>query len=287
MAEAIRSFLTQSPNVGADASLVQHAAFAIANPVDGDWIQMTNADWAFSIRELKQEFGFETLLLVNDFTALAMALPLLKPEQRQQVGGGVAQAHCPVGLLGAGTGLGVSGLIPRGDAWIALGSEGGHVSFAPANAREMEILRFAWRQHAHVSFERLLSGMGLMLIYQALCALEQKEFAALDAPEITRRALTKECPVCDETVELFCAMLGTVAGNLALTLGAKGGVYLGGGIVPRLGERFIQSGFRSRFEQKGRFSDYLAAIPTYIITAPHPALYGVSLLLEKELAGPG
>ncbi len=281
---AIRAYLAQPQTTAADAKRVSHAAFAIANPLDGDWVQMTNANWAFSIQSLKTEFGFETLLLVNDFTALAMAIPGLAPDQKQQIGGGTPKAGRAIGLLGSGTGLGVSGLVSHGDDWIALESEGGHVSFSPMNEREADILRFAWREFPHVSAERLVSGMGLELVYRVLLVMTGAKREILAAPDITQRALAQGCPVCDEAVELFCAMLGTVAGNLALTLGAQGGIYIGGGIVPRLGERFVNSGFRQRFEQKGRFSQYLAQIPTFVITAKTPALFGVSKLLAQHLS---
>lgn len=281
--DALCTYLSQPKAIASGAKRVRHAAFAMANPLDGDWVQMTNADWAFSVDSVRLEFGFDTFLVVNDFTALAMALPRLASAQLQQVGGGTPRPESVIGLLGAGTGLGVSGLIPTEDGWIPLKTEGGHVSFAPANEREVEILRFAWKEFSHVSAERLLSGMGLELLYRAVANLAGVTSEAIRAPEISRRALAHECPICDEALELFCAMLGTVAADLALTLGAQGGIYIGGGIVPRLGDRFAQSGFRQRFEQKGRFSHYLAEIPTYVITAENPALLGVSAILEKSL----
>jgi glucokinase len=214
-----------------------------------------------------------------------MALPWLGENDKRQVGGGAVVAGAPIGLLGAGTGLGVSGLIPApdGKSWTALRSEGGHVTFSPANETEVAILQYAWREFEHVSAERLLSGAGVELIYRALAQLRGALEPSLDAPEISRRALAGECALCDEVVEAFCGMLGTVAGNLAVTLGAQGGVYIGGGIVPRLGERFERSCFRRRFEQKGRFAAYLGAVPTYVITAEYPAFLGVSAILAERL----
>lgn len=279
IADAARSYLSQPRAISAGAKRVRHAAFAMANPIHGDWVQMTNAARKFSIESFRLEFGFDTFLVVNDFTALAMAIPRLTKGQIQQVGGGDPSPHSPIGLLGPGTGLGVSGLITTGDGWVALESEGGHVSFSPANERELEILRFAWKEFPHVSAERLLSGMGLELIYRAVANFSGVTPDESRAPEISRRALVHECPICDKALDLFCEMLGTVAANLALTLGAKGGIYIGGGIIPRLGDRFSQSGFRLRFEQKGRFSKYLSEIPTYVITADNPAFLGVSAML--------
>jgi glucokinase len=283
LGDAMRAYLA-TPGVAA-AGTVRHAAIAIANPVMGDMVRMTNHHWEFSIEALRRECGFDTFVVVNDFEALAMALPWLLDSDKVQVGGGAPGTGAPIGLLGAGTGLGVSGLVPApdGKSWTALRSEGGHVTFSPANETEVAILQYAWREFEHVSAERLLSGAGVELIYRALVDYRKAALEPLDAPEISRRALAGECAICEEVVEAFCGMLGTVAGNLAVTLGAQGGVYIGGGIVPRLGERFARSCFRRRFEQKGRFAGYLAAVPTYVITAEYPAFLGVSAILAERL----
>jgi glucokinase len=283
LADALRAYLASPKVAAAGAGTVCHAAIAIANPVVGDLVRMTNHHWEFSIEALRRECGFATLLVVNDFSALARALPRLEASQKRQVGGGTAREHSPLGLIGAGTGLGVSGLIPAGAGWSALRSEGGHVTFSPADETEIAILQFAWRQFGHVSAERLLSGAGLELIYRALAHHTGQPDEELDAAAISRRALAGECRLCDQVLEAFCGMLGTVAGNLAVTLGAQGGIYIGGGIVPRLGERFAQSSFRTRFEQKGRFVDYLAQVPTFVITAEYPAFPGVSAILSEQL----
>jgi glucokinase len=238
----------------------------------------------FSIEALRSALHLDTLLVVNDFTALAMALPYLPSEQRLQIGGQAARPDSVIGLIGSGTGLGVSGMIPTEDRWIALGSEGGHVSFAPCDQREMDVLSFAWRELPHVSAERLLSGRGLELIYRALSERAgKKDSPALAANEVTSRALNGSCEICLEAVDCFCAILGSVAGNVALTLGALGGIYIGGGIVPRLGPLFLKSQFRARFEQKGRLSNYLAQIPAYVITAEQPTFVGISAILAQKL----
>ncbi len=263
---------------------IAHAAIAIANPVEGDAVRMTNAPWQFSIARMRERLRLQTLVVVNDFTALAMAVPRLAAHDTRQVGGGLAREGSVIGVLGPGTGLGVSGLVPAPGGWVALGAEGGHASFAPQDERELAVLRFAWRQHAHVSFERLLSGPGLALIHQALA--DQAGVAQpLDwaAPEITRRALDGSDALCTAALDTFCAMLGTAAGNLAVTLGAQGGIYIGGGIVPRLGDHLDRSPFRARFEAKGRFSDYLRAIPTHVITANDATLAGASAILQAQL----
>ncbi|GAA5183809.1 bifunctional transcriptional regulator/glucokinase [Niveibacterium umoris] len=264
---------------------VSHAGIAIANPIGGDLVRMTNRDWTFSIEEVRQRLDLSTLLVVNDFTALAMALRHLSSDQRMQVGGGTPQLNSVIGLLGPGTGLGVSALIPTEDRWVTLGSEGGHTSFAPNDERELDVLRYCWRQYPHVSGERLISGPGIELTYRALCERDGVPALPRKARDVVEAALAGTDPVCVETLDCFCGMLGTVASNLAVTLGALGGIYIGGGIVPRLGARFEHSPFRARFEAKGRFSDYLADVPTYVITAPYPAFHGVSAILADHLRG--
>ena len=276
---AISAYMATLPD-----ARVQHAAVAIANPVEGDEVRMTNYHWQFSIEQMRQRLAFETLVVVNDFTALAMALPRLAPAGKRQVGGGLARERSVIGLLGAGSGLGMSGLIPADDGWIALGTEGGHTSFSPRDERELAILGHAWKHLPHVSFERLLSGPGLELIYRALAERAGVRAAeGLSAPEITRRALAGSDAVCGDTLDAFCAMLGTAAANLAVTLGAHGGIYIGGGIVPRLGSYFDRSPFRARFEDKGRFSSYLAQIPTWVITADNATFLGASAILAAQL----
>lgn len=279
---AVTAYLARLP-----AGEIRHAAVAIANPVEGDQVRMTNYHWQFSIEHMRARLQLETLVVVNDFTALAMALPRLGPGQRRQVGGGTPRERSVIGLLGAGSGLGVSGLIPADDGWVALGTEGGHASFAPRDERELVILACALKTYPHVSFERLLSGPGIELIHRALALRAGKPAGSLPAPEITRLALEGGDPVCIEALEAFCAMLGTAAANLAVTLGAFGGIYIGGSIVPRLGAYFDRSPFRARFEEKGRFSDYLKAIPTYVITAEHATFVGVSAILAAQLSARG
>ncbi|KFX61252.1 bifunctional transcriptional regulator/glucokinase [Paraburkholderia fungorum] len=279
VAEVIKKYLKDT-RIGR----VNHAAIAIANPVDGDQVRMTNHDWSFSIEATRRTLGFDTLLVVNDFTALAMALPGLTDTQRVQVGGGARRPNSVIGLLGPGTGMGVSGLIPADDRWIALGSEGGHATFAPADEREDIVLQYARKKWSHVSFERVAAGPGIEVIYRALAGRDKKRVAAnVDTIEIVKRALDGE-PLAAEAVDVFCGILGTFAGNIAVTLGALGGIYIGGGVVPRLGEFFARSSFRKRFEAKGRFEAYLQNVPTYVITAEYPAFLGVSAILAEQLS---
>ncbi|MDB5951741.1 MAG: glucokinase [Massilia sp.] len=266
---------------------INHGAFALANPISGDMIRMTNRDWQFSTDEVRRELGLSTLLIVNDFTALAMSLPGLSGRDLMQVGAGEPAANAVIGVLGPGTGLGVSGVIPTLDGFVTLGSEGGHVNFAPADEREFAILQFAWKEWPHVSNERLISGPGMEIIYRALAQRNGVTLApgSRSSPDIITGALDEHDALCLETLECFSGMLGGAAANLAVTLGAFGGVFIGGGIVPRMAEWFAGSPFRARFEAKGRFTDYLAQIPTYVIMTPNPAFYGVATILSEHLRG--
>lgn len=280
-AQAVNAYLAANEHPA-----VHHAAIAIANPVQGDQVKMTNHHWAFSIEATRRLLGLNTLLIVNDFTALSMALPHLEASHCVQIGGGQARAGGVIGLVGAGTGLGVGGLIPSEGRWIALGSEGGHVSFAPADQREAAVLQYCWRTYQHVSAERLISGPGLETLYSALCDINNiQDAAALSAPQIVECALHQNDPLCLEVIDCFCSMLGTLASNVAVTLGALGGIYIGGGVVPHLGDYFARSVFRARFESKGRFDAYMQNIPTYVITAPYPAFVGVAAILAERLGG--
>ena len=213
---ALRDYLSQVKLEGG-AQAVRHGAIAIPNPVAGDLVRMTNYRWEFSIEATRQAVGFDTLLVVNDFTALAMGLPFLAAGELRQVGSGAARERRVIGLIGAGSGLGVSGLIPVEDGWVSLASEGGHVSFAPQSAREVCVLEFAWRQYSHVSAERLMSGAGIELIHRALRAREGLAAQVLVAPEITRRALASECQICAETLGIPLSRVTLVTGDTART----------------------------------------------------------------------
>lgn len=261
------------------------AAIAIATPITGDQVRMTNHPWSFSRSAVQRRFGLARLEVLNDFTALALALPGLAPEDREAVGGGEPVADAAIGLIGPGTGLGVSGLVPDGQGgWTPLQGEGGHATLAACSDREAAVLERLARHHGHVSGERAISGSGLVDLHAALWSIDRpgEPVPTRDAAAIGQAAVAGSDPACVEAVDLMCAFLGTMAGNLALTLGARGGVYIGGGIVPRLGARFASSPFRERFEAKGRFRDYLAAIPVWVIRARRsPALAGAANALDR------
>lgn len=275
--DAVRHYLKSS-----GVTLPTVAAFGMANPVTSDQVVMTNHDWRFSIRELRQQLGLQRLVVMNDFTALALALRHIPAEELRQVGGALAKPQAPIALLGAGTGLGVSGLLPNGaGAWLPLSGEGGHVSLAAQTTLEVQVIQSLQQRFGHVSAERVLSGQGLVNVYLVLHALSGAPNPPVlqSAAEVLQR--DQSDPMATQTIDVFCALLGAVAGDLALTLGAQGGVFIGGGIVPRLAPgRFDRSDFRKRFEAKGRFASYLQPIPVWVIDSPvSPALLGASQAL--------
>jgi glucokinase len=272
---AVRTYLAAQPDPGR----IREAAFAIAAPVEGDRVTFTNIPhWSFSIGALKAALGLERLTVLNDFTANALALPYLRPADLDKIGGGVAVSGRPIGILGPGTGLGVSGLIPSGGGWIPLAGEGGHASFPAESAEDSRIVEWLRARQGHISAERVLSGQGLVNLRNAIADLDGVAAPPMTPADITAAALDGTEALSRHAVNTFCAALGTVAGDLALTLGAHGGIYIAGGIVPRLGAYFAGSAFRARFEDKGRFRDYLASIPTFVVTHKALAMVGLANL---------
>ncbi len=261
-----------------------NACLAIACPVDKDLIVMTNLPWQFSQQALKAELQLHQLVLINDFTAIAHAIPQLGSDQKVQIGIGEVIANKPISICGPGTGLGVANIVALNDGWLSLSGEGGHVDFAPVDQQEIAILNFLMTKYARVSYEQLLSGLGLEQIYQALSFIKNGSAYQLSAKEITAKGLANQCDICAETIAQFCRVLGSFAGNLALTLGSFGGVYIAGGIVPRFIEYFKTSEFRARFEAKGRMSGFNQPIPTFVVTEKQPGLLGASAYLKQLMS---
>lgn len=257
------------------------AILAVAGPTERDGsVTLTNRGWCLEPGALAAALDLDAVRLVNDFTAQALGIPHVTADERTVLNTGEPWPHAPLAVIGPGTGLGVSGLLPHETGWLALAGEGGHVTLAPADARESALLDALRRQWGHVSAERVVSGPGLLALYNHLAA--DAGAPALSAPpEITLRA--GRDALADEALGYFLAFLGTVAGNLALTLGARGGVYLCGGILPDLIAPLRASPFMERFCAKGRYRDYLAAIPVHLVTAPDTAFRGLaSLIPERE-----
>lgn len=259
------------------------AGIGIATPVTGDEVRMTNLPWAFSTAELQRQLELERLAVVNDFTALALSLPALSADDMRQVGGAQAAPAAAVALIGPGTGLGVSGLLPGRDGRLSvpIAGEGGHVTLAGTNAREDAVILRLRERFGHASAERALSGPGLVNLRDALGDIDGVTRRPLSAAQVADAAQAGDDPLSVEARDLFFALLGTTAGNLALSLGARGGVFIGGGIVPRFGDAIHASRFRERFEGKGRFSAYLSPIPVFVVHAAFsPALVGAGRALD-------
>ncbi len=257
------------------------ACFAVASPVSSDQINFTNNSWSFSIQNLKSQLGLEYLKVINDFEGIARSIPYLGAREVFKVGGGEAIPHQPIAILGPGTGLGMAALVPALPKAFPLATEGGHASFAATDAVEEHILHFLRAQLSFVSNEDMLSGMGIINTYRALCDYHKQKVLYSDAAEIFNLALDKKDHICRETLERFCMILGSVAGDYALQVGAKGGVYIAGGIVPRIKDFLAQSRFRERFVSKGRFRSYLEAVPVYVVIAPQPGLIGAASVFDE------
>lgn len=275
--EALDAYLGALP----ESERPEEAAFGVAAPVTGDRVAMINAPWSFSISALKKKYGWTALHAVNDFVANALAVPQLEVDDVTKVGEGASVEDANIAVLGPGTGLGVAGLVKCNGTWTAIAGEGGHATLAPMDSREAAIIDILRRQYAHVSAERVLSGPGLVNLYDSLCELAGKPAAPLTPERITD--LYPGCdPQCREAVMMFMGMLGTFAGSVALTFGAHGGVYIMGGIIPKILGTFVQSSFRERFEFRGRYRGYLSAIPTYVVTRPNPAFLGLKTLFADS-----
>lgn len=264
----------------------RRAALAVAAPLTGERVTMTNRGWSFSAADLAAALGLTEVRLVNDFAGVALSLPRLAPDDCHPIGPAREPQPGPRLVLGPGTGLGLAALIPHDTGWIPVATEGGHVTLAARDDTEAEIIARARARHDHVSAERLLSGPGLVTLYSVVAELHDRRPAALDTGRaVTQAALSGDDPAAKATLGHFFAMLGTVAGNAALDHGALGGVYLAGGILPNLLEAFAASRFRERFTAKGRYRDYLDAIPSAVITHAHPTHLGLAQLIDQTAAG--
>ncbi|MGQ0595113.1 MAG: glucokinase [Gammaproteobacteria bacterium] len=276
----IESGLESSPKVRSRLG----AALAVAAPVTGDAVAMTNRDWDFSIEGLGRALGLARLHVINDFTAIARSIPALAASDTVAIAGATAcsaREGGPIGVLGPGTGLGVSGLIPCDRGYAALASEGGHVTLAPACEGEEDVVAMVRQRFGHASAERLVSGPGLVTLYECLRTLAGQETSSLCPEDVTALALGGSDPIAARALGMFFGFLGSIAGDLALTLGALGGIYLAGGILPRLADALGDSEFRERFVAKGRYRRYLESIPTHLIVHPCPALPGLCALVER------
>lgn len=265
---------------------VKHAVFAVAGRVDGDNARITNHSWVINRPRLCREVELDSVELVNDFAAQSMAVTLLQAADIEVVGSPQWQPdHLAdnqiYAVIGPGTGLGVSLLIMRdGKAW-PIETEGGHVSFPPGTPEEIEILKLLSLQFGRVSNERLVCGPGLVNIHRALAQLSNRDPGPLEPADITQAASNGD-PLCMRSVDIFCAIFGAISGDLVLTSGAWSGVFLCGGLVPKMLDSIKHSGFRQRFENKGRFSANLAQVPTIAVLHPHAGLLGAAAIATQH-----
>ncbi len=276
--DALAAYLTRQN----DSAAIRGALFAVAGVVDGERCLLTNNQWIVDAAELRARFGFADVRLTNDFEAVAWSLPKLTGQDLRQLGGGNANPDSPMLAIGPGTGLGVAAFVPDGGQGRVLKSEGGHATLPSGSIREDAIISALRQSLGHVSAERVLSGPGLQNLYRTIAVLDALTVPERSAREITQAAIVESCAVSRAALDTFCAVLGEVAGNFALAFGARGGVFIGGGIVPRIRDYLPGSQFRPRFDAKGRMSAYVQAIPVYLILHDDPAFIGLQSLAARR-----
>lgn len=274
--DALQEFLdeTGAPDIVA-------AAICGAGPLQGSagkrQITMTNCPWVLSEKVMREVLGLNKAVLVNDFAAIAHSVPHLREDELRKLGGGQADPLGPIAVVGAGTGLGVAGLMPDGQGhYLLIDGEGGHADLAPKTERELAVFGELLQRFGSVEAETILSGAGLEALHDTLCALEGVRCETVHAAEIAARAATGGERLSREAVSLFTAWMGAAAANVALVMGATGGVYVAGGILPKWGGLFDAKLFRARFETRGKMGNYLEPIPTYLVTTPDPAFKGLA-----------
>ena len=281
IAAAITAFLARQEQ----PETITSAVLGVAGPVEEGRTELVNSGWVIDAAALRTGLGFHRVALINDFEAIAWALLKFTPDHLKSIGRGSAQPGRVMVALGPGTGLGLAAMLP-GEPNRVIATEGGHANLAASSEREDAVLAQMRRKLGRVSVERAISGPGLQNLYAAIAELDHVNAPARSAAEISQAAVDGSCPVSKAALDMFCAMLGTVAGDAALLFRARGGVYLAGGILPRIIDYVAQSEFRARFEAKGRMRGYLETIPTSIIMHTDPAFLGLVAAIESERAAP-
>ncbi len=276
--EALAAYIARQT----DRAAIRSAVFAVAGVVESERCPLTNNSWVVDAPELRARFGFTGIRLINDFEAVAWSLPHLAHKDLRKVGGGGPRPETPMLAIGPGTGLGVAAYVPGGDGGRVLHSEGGHTTLPAGSPREDAVIALLRERFGHVSAERVVSGPGLINLYRTIAVLDGVSVPERRSSEISRAAIDGSCPVSRAALEIFCAVLGEVAGNFALAFGAQGGIFLGGGIVPHMRDYLPGSQFRARFDAKGRMSAYVQAIPVYLILHDDPAFIGLKSLAVRR-----
>jgi glucokinase len=278
IADAIAAFLTRhAATVSTEAAIL-----GIAGPIENNRVTLTNSGWTIDAADLKKIFDFEAVHLLNDFEALAWSLPALGSSDLVSTGEQRGIIGAPMLVVGPGTGFGASCFVPRGATSFAIVTEAGHATLPAASEREARVIDHLRQRIGHVSIERALSGHGLENLYEGVAAVDGVRVPSRDAASITKAALDGSCGVSRAALDMFCSLLGAICGNLALTFGARGGVYVAGGIVPRFVDHLAKSEFRKSFESKGRFESYLRDIPTRIIIRPDASFVGLKAFYERK-----
>lgn len=252
------------------------AIFAVAGPINGDDVALTNRSWRFRVRDLAARYGFSRMRVINDFEALAWAVLGLDAAECRPIGSGRKPDAGVKVVLGPGTGLGVAALVPTGAGWRVLASEGGHVFFGPGPRPEKPIFDWLWQEYGHISAEMVLSGAGLHRLYRAL-----NSGTALPDPETIVAMAKAGDPAARAATSLFVRLLGRFAGGLALTFKATGGVYVAGGVATALSTLLDDEQFRTAFETHPPHQALLSKIPTSLVTCPEPGLIGCAALVEQ------
>ncbi len=278
-AESALAFLSRHPEARAFTRLF----LACAGPIENERCELTNSSWIIDAAELRASFNRATVRVFNDFEAVAWSLRILESSDLFTIGDGDGDRRASMAVLGPGTGLGVACHVLNPAGEIVIASEGGHATLPATCRREDAIIEHLRNRFGHVSVERVLSGDGLVNVYEAIAAIDHLSAAQRSAASITAGAVESGCPICREALDLFCATLGSVAGDVALTFAAKGGVFIAGGIAPRIVEYLRDSQFRTRFESKGRSKSYLANIATSVIVCREPAFLGLRRLARMTL----
>ncbi|MBQ4832284.1 glucokinase [Pseudoalteromonas sp. MMG010] len=260
----------------------KRACLAVAGPIKAGQVNLTNLGWHFSVADFKAQFAFDQLEVINDFAAFAYAAPFLDKSKNSLIKAGQADDNANIAVMGPGTGFGAAALVRTAQSRAVLSCEGGHISLASVTELDAQLIAALKQQHPHVSIETVFSGPGIAHLYQAMCAVKGVSAKPIDAAQISALANSGECEVCDATLNQFCDWIGSVAGDLALTFGALGGVFIGGGILPRMQGRLLESRFVERFSQKGIMSQYTAQIPVTLVTQDNIPLIGAAACLHNS-----
>ncbi len=261
------------------------ACLAVAGVTSTERIRLTRVpSWSFTRQELQREFGFRQVCVLNDIEAVALAVAELDPASMAPIGGGIEHSGSPLAIVAPGTGLGMAQMIPCTGRWHIIATEGGHSTMAPGNEREHAVFGYWLTAGSVLSREHFLRGPGILRIYQGLCALDGVAMETDRAEEISRLAVEQDDPLCTEALSMFLGLLGSACGDQVLATGARGGLYLAGGVLPQLREQLETGPFRERFEDKGMMSEYTTGVRTWLITAADPALDGASRMPIRETA---